>query len=293
MSTAAILVDCRNRLGEGCFVDPRDGCLWWTDIEGSSVHRLDADGTVTRFMLPGRAGFILPRRDPGFVIGFPKQLVLADQELRVFTRLHDVEPDVSETRINDAAVDPFGGIVFGTFDETHIMADRRPIASVYRLAPDGGLRRLFGGVTISNGLAFSPDGATMYFADTPDGRIRRFRIGDGFTTFEEIAALAGPGAAPGAPDGGITDAEGNYWSARVWGGCVVRFAPDGTMNARIDLPTKGPTCVALGGDDRRTLFITTLRVRHSGAELAAAPQAGGMFAAKVDVPGTRQRLCLL
>lgn len=293
MSGAALLVDCRNRLGEGCFIDPRDGCLWWTDIEGSSAYRWDSAGTVTRYVLPGRAGFILPRRAPGFVIGFPKQLMLADQDLRVFTRLHDVEPEVPETRINDAAVDPFGGIVFGTFDETHVMADRRPIASLYRLAPAGDLRRLFGGIVISNGLAFSPDGGTMYFADTPDGRIRRFAVGADFATLEEIAPLAGPDAAPGAPDGGVTDAAGNYWSARVWGGCVVRFAPDGVINARIDLPTKGPTCVALGGEGGDTLFITTLRVRHSAAELAAAPAAGGAFSAKVDVPGTPQRLSLL
>lgn len=94
MTVADLLIDCRNRLGEGCFVDPRDGCLWWTDIEGSGAYRRDAAGNVTRFVLPGRAGFILPRREPGFVIGFPNQIVLADQDLRVFTR-----PTISSRRL--------------------------------------------------------------------------------------------------------------------------------------------------------------------------------------------------
>ena len=288
-----LVVDCRNRLGECCFWDPRDHCLWWTDIEGSSAWRMDADKNTTRFMLPGRAGFILPRSEAGFVIGFPKQVVLANQELTAFTKLHDVEADLPQTRINDAEVDPFGGIVFGTFDETSDMEKRRPVANVYRLSPDGSLKVLFGNVTISNGLAFSPEGDIMYFADTPDGRIRRFRIEENFSRIEEIDALTTREAAPGLPDGGTVDAEGNYWNARVWGGCVVRFDTKGNVSAQIDLPTKGPTCVALGGRSLTRLYITTLRVRHTAEEICASPNAGGIFATEVEIPGTRQRLCAL
>jgi L-arabinonolactonase len=290
---ARLLEDCRNELGEGCYWDHRDRSLWWTDIERSCLYRRGDSGELKRFQLPGRAGFVLPRKGGGQILGFPKQIALADGGLGVFTRLHDIETGLPQTRVNDAAVDPFGGIVFGTFDETHDMAARRPIAAVYRLAPDGGLRRLLDDVVISNGLAFSPGSDIMYFADTPRGVIRRFRLGRDFSSIEEIAPLAAADAAPGLPDGGTVDSDGNYWSARVWGGCVVRFDRDGRLNARIDLPTKGPTCVALGGQDMKTLFITTLRVRHTAAELAAAPQAGGVFAVDVDVPGLEQRLTAL
>ncbi len=290
---ARLFFDCRNALGECCFWDPRDNCLWWTDIERSCVWRMDADRNPERFNLPGRAGFILPRQEPGFVIGFPNQVALADQELKVFSKLHDVEPDLPQTRINDAAVDPFGGIVFGTFDETPDMKQRRPVGNVYRLGPGGELEKLFGGIIISNGLEFSPDGQTMYFADTPDGRIRRFRVGVDFSECAEIAPLADRDAAPGLPDGGTVDAEGNYWSARVWGGCVVRFDAGGRVTTRIDLPTKGPTCVTFGGASLTQLFITTLSVRHTEDELKAAPFAGGIFVADVDIPGTGQHLCAL
>jgi L-arabinonolactonase len=189
--------------------------------------------------------------------------------------------------VNDAAVDPFGGIVFGTFDER----DRQPVASLYRLAPDGTLRRLLGGVTISNGIAFSPDGRIMYFADTPVGVVRRFRIGANFVSFDEIDTLAGPDIAPGQPDGAIVDGEGGYWNARVWGGCLVRITPDGRLSQRIDLPVRGPTGVAIGGPAGKRLFATTLRVRHTQEELVTMPLAGGLFAADIEIAGSSYRCC--
>jgi L-arabinonolactonase len=206
---SSLLIDCKNSLGEGCFWDPRDACLWWTDIEASCIWRKDAQGATTSFTLPGRAGFILPHTEPGFVIGFPNQIALVDSEFKVFRRICDVETDVPQTRVNDATVDPYGGIVFGTFDETQDMGARQPVGAVYRLAPGGTLTKLFGGVVVCNGLAFSPAGDILYFADTHDGAIRRFAVGKDFSSLLEIAPLAQAGAAPGKPDGGITDRDGN------------------------------------------------------------------------------------
>ncbi len=282
-------VDCRNTLGEGCVWDPRDESLYWTDIQESRIFRLGPDGATTTFSLPERAGFILPRGRPGFVIGFASRIAIADPSFSTFSTLAVIEPEWPQTRVNDAAVDPAGGVVFGTFDER----DRQPVASLYRIAPNGRVTHLIGGVTISNGLAFSPDGGTLYFADTPVGLIRRFRVGHGGDNLNEIDPLAGPDVAPGKPDGAIVDAEGCYWSARVWGGCIVRIDTSGRLVDRIDLPTKGPTCVALGGPALGELFATTLRVSHSAEELAAAPQAGGLFSAPVAMPGQVPRLAAL
>lgn len=157
--TAQCRVDCRNTLGEGCAWDPRDGSLYWTDIQECRILRLGSDGASTTFELPERAAFILPRRGSGFVIGFASRIAVADASLSTFTTLAVIEPELPQTRVNDAAVDPSGGIVFGTFDER----DRQPGASLYRIAPNGVLTCLLDGVTISNGIAFSPDGATLYF----------------------------------------------------------------------------------------------------------------------------------
>jgi L-arabinonolactonase len=288
--TATCIVDCRNTLGEGCVWDPRDGALYWTDIAESRIYRLGGDGTVTVFPLPERAGFVLPRDRPGFVVGLASRVAICDPGFRTFETVAVIEDDLPQTRINDAAVDPFGGVVFGTFDER----DRKPVAALYRCSPEGAICRLISGVTIANGIAFSPAGDLMYFADTAEGTIRRFHVSPSSPeAITEAGPLAGPDVAAGRPDGAVVDTEGHYWSARVWGGCLVRIASDGSVTETVSLPTKGPTCVALGGADGRTLYVTTLRVMHTDDELRAAPQAGGLFAVPVRTPGPPQRLAAL
>ncbi len=286
---ANCILDCRNSLGESCFWDPRDSCLYWTDIEESRIFRLAPDDVVSEFPLPERAGFIKPRRGAGFVIGFASRIALSNASLTNFTTIATIEADLPQTRVNDAAVDPFGGIVFGTMDER----DRQPVASLYRITLTGEVTRLLSGVTVSNGLALSPDGTVMYFADTPVGIIRRFAVGPDFANFEEIEPLAGVYIAPGKPDGAAVDKDGHYWSARVWGGCLARISPEGRLTDTIELEARAPTCVALGGKDGNRLFATTLRVRHSAEELQATPHAGSLFAIDVAVPGIPERLSLL
>lgn len=291
--TTTLVADTRNTLGESCFWDPRDDCLCWTDIADCKIYRMDSQQNVTVYDLPDRACFVVPRKAAGFVIGFPKKVVIADQGLTQFTKIMEIEASQEQTRINDAAVDPLGGVVFGTFHDADNPEDRRPLASLYRLAPDHSLKKLLSDIVISNGLEFSPDGQIMYFADSQDGRIRRYSIASGFEGMHELPPLAEKSAAPGKPDGACVDSQGNYWSARVWGSCVVRFSPEGEITARHDLPTRGPTCLTIGGASNQEVFITTLRIRLDQAELDACPYAGGIFSVKTDVPGLPQRLCLL
>ena len=159
----ALVLKCKNTIGESCFWDPRDNQLWWTDIEEKKIWSLNEDGHSKIFNLPDRAGFILPRKEPGFIIGFPKNISIANQDLTSFTTIQEVETDITQTRINDAKIDPYGGVVFGTFDETSDRNKRRPIGSVYRLSPNGLLTKLFNQVTVSNGIAFSPNGINYVF----------------------------------------------------------------------------------------------------------------------------------
>lgn len=287
---ATCIVDCKNTLGEGCIWDPRDGCVYWTDIAESRIYKLGGDGSVTVFPLPERAGFVVPRRQPGFVLGLATRLVACDASFETFETIAAVETNLPQTRVNDAAVDPHGGVVFGTFDER----DRKPVAALYRCTPDGEIVKLLSGITISNGIAFSPAGDLMYFADTAEGTIRRFEIGhSAWTDLTELSPLARLDVADGRPDGAVCDADGFYWNARVWGGCLVRISPAGVVDRKVNLPTKGPTCVTLGGRDGRTLFATTLRVMHSDDELRAAPFAGGLFSVQVKTPGPPQRLAAI
>ena len=105
---------CNNLLGECCFWYSKENSLIWTDIEGKAIWKLNEDNKSFKFNLPDRAGFILPRKKEGFVIGFPKFIAISNQDFSSFKKICDVEVNIKETRINDAKVDPYGGIVFGT-----------------------------------------------------------------------------------------------------------------------------------------------------------------------------------
>lgn len=274
---ARSIVPCRNALGEACIWHDVDQSLWWTDIESREVLRLRKPGGLTRFSLPDRPAFVFPRTAGGFVIGFPGGLALTDDDFQSFQWLLDIEPAVTHSRVNDATVDPWGGIVLGTYNQR----DRQPIGGVYRISPSGEVVRLLSNVAVANGLAFSSDGGIMYFADSAEGTIRRFAVGDHMRSFAELAPLAPRNIAPGAPDGAVVDNDGGYWSARLRGGCVVRINPGGEVTDRVDLAAMGPTCAVLGGQSRSTLYITTRRVRQPAEELARLPQSGDLFA--VDV----------
>ncbi|BCH27067.1 SMP-30/gluconolactonase/LRE family protein [Mesorhizobium sp. L-8-3] len=280
--------DCHNLLGEGCNWSASDQRLWWTDIEAKCVFRWDDNGRVAAVrQLPDRAAFVFPRERGGFVLGFPKSIVITDPTFTDFSQVAEIEPHLAQTRVNDAAIDPYGGIVLGTYNER----GREPVGSVYRIAPDGKIVTLFGGVAAANGLAFSPDGRIMYFTDTTEGTIRRFAVAPQFAGLAKIGPLAGPNIAPGSPDGATVDIEGGYWSARLRGGCVVRIDRNGHLTDRVDLPSMAPTCVALGGEDLRTLFITSRQTRQSSDELLRYPESGNLFRVEVGQAGGQPFSC--
>lgn len=263
--------------------------LFWTDIAARRVHRLDADGAVTTVALPDRAAFAFPRATGGFVVGFAWGIAIADAAFSRFERVIKIEPELPQTRVNDATIDRQGNLVFGTYDEVR----REPVGALYQLSAAGSLTRLLDGVRCANGLAVSPAGDRLHFTDTRLGVIRRFRYPPRGDSLDELEPLAGPDVAPGVPDGATIDAEGGYWSARLRGSCVVRLDPAGRCTDRIELPVPGPTCVALGGPDLKRLHITTLRIGLSPDALAAAPLSGNLFATEVEIAGLPTPCCQL
>lgn len=291
MSSATLLVDGRNTIGECCFEDPRDGCLWWTDIQGCQVFSLRNESELSTFNMPDRACFVLPRENSGFVIGFPKRIVIANQELTEFETVCEIEQDLPFNRCNDADIDPEGGIVFGSMNDHPDRAHRTASGVLYRMAPSGELTRIDDGIRTSNATAFSADGNTMYFADTAVGSIRRFSLVDGMSAMTETEPLADVDIAPGLPDGSAVDSEGNCWNARVWGSCVACISADGELRSIINVPVPGPTCVCFGGRDRTRLYITSLSNRRHSDDPTPPIEAGGLFVADVETPGAAQRLC--
>jgi sugar lactone lactonase YvrE len=146
-------------------------------------------------------------------------------------------------------------------------------------------QRALQGITIPNSLAWSPNGRTMYFSDTPTMRIMAYDYdpeSGALMTGRLFADLTGH---PGRPDGSTVDADGCLWNAEVRGSRVVRYTPEGKVDRVITLPVSGVTSCAFGGPGMRTLYITTATQRLTEQELAQEPLAGGLFAVDVGVSG--------
>jgi len=156
---------------------------------------------------------------------------------------------------------------------------------LFRLDADFRLTRLFGGMTISNGLAFSPDGTTMYHADTPTRTIAAFDYDAASGTPSNRRTFAHFAGATERPDGAAVDRDGCYWSAFYQAGKVVRLSPSGELLAEFPIPALCPTMCAFGGPELRTLYVTSARQRREPEELARLPQSGGLFAMATDAQG--------
>jgi sugar lactone lactonase YvrE len=247
------------------------------------MHRLDpSSGESRSWPMPSRIGSFGLRDDGGgavvaLVDGFHR-LEFATGDL---TFLAGPDP-VAGTRFNDGKVSPDGRFFAGTMDEEQLS---RPIAALYRLDPDGTMSTVVDGLIVSNGLAWSADGRTMFHSDSKAQVVWTYDYHPGSGAVGDRRVLARPTEQQGRPDGAATDEKGFYWSAGISAGVLNRWAPDGRLDRSIPLPCSNPTAPCFGGPDLRTIFITSLRHDLSADVLAEKPLSGGIFAVQVDVPG--------
>jgi len=244
--TADVLAECP-------VWDATAGALFWVDIERGLLHAADERGTNHRtIQFPERIGSFAFRTDGGFVVALEHSLSLCDASGGSLRRVFANPEPRGTTRFNDGKCDPAGRFWAGTLD----LALRRPLGALYCLDADFGTRLVVPGVCISNGLAWSPDGTWMYFADSYARRIDCYDFDPGTGIPSGRRTFADTSAHAGNPDGATVSSDGRYWLAMYDGGCVLVFAPNGLLLERIGLPVRRPTCCAFGGSDRRTLFIT-------------------------------------
>ena len=280
-TTAALLVDSRNTLGEGATWCDATHALYWTDIEGACLWRCRADGSdLAQWPMPERLACFALTHDPDvLLVGLATHLAFFDLRSGAFTRIVDVEPELP-TRLNDGRCDPFGAFVFGMKDEGG--EPPRAVGGFYRLNPDLTLERLaLPPAAIANSIAFSPDGTKMVFCDS---LVREILVCDysragvaGVRTFARLTD------ADGDPDGSTMDRDGGLWNAQWGGRRVVRYAADGVETERIAVPTAQPSCAALDGDGR--LYVTSARVGLSDDALESDADAGGVFVAQTRHAG--------
>lgn len=278
-SRATLAVSAKCALGEGALWCARTRRLYWTDIEGARLWRHDpASGEHASWRLPERLATFALTADPHvLLVGLATHLAFFDLVTHTLTHIADIEPGMN-TRLNDGRCDRQGRFVFGTKDEA---AKPQPIGGFYRLDHDLSVHRLpLPAPAISNSIAFSPDGATMYFCDSPTREIFSCEYGaDGhvgppcrFVRLED---------ATGEPDGATVDADGGLWNAQWGGGRIVRYDARGNETERVIVPTHQPSCVTLGGPKLGTLYVTTARVGLDAATLSHERGAGSVFAATV------------
>lgn len=276
------VLDIRASLGEGPVWSAAEQALYWVDINAPSLNRFDpATGRNHSMPMPASIGCVALRRDGGFVVALRDGFWLVDDDGSLTRKVAEAPYDPSHHRFNDGRCDPRGRFLAGYMNEARDAAS----AALVRLDADFTQTRVLDAMTISNGLAWSPDGRTMYHADTPTRTIRAYDYDLDSGTATNRRVYARFEAEGDRPDGAAVDSEGCYWSAFYRGGKVVRLAPDGELLAEYAVPAMCPTMCAFGGPELRTLYVTSARQHRPADELARFPQSGGIFAMDVAVAG--------
>ncbi len=262
--------------GEGPVWDSRTGMLYWVGMPAGDVLSGNAGSPVTRRHVGQVAAALRPRADGGMVLALEREFALTDAEWTSVQIIGSVSSD-PRIRLNEGACDPQGRFYCGT-----MAYDAAPGAgTLYRLDPARAIQPVLSGVTISNGLVWSPDGCTAYYVDTATSQIDAFDFdgANGRLCDRRVVTRIEPRA--GAPDGVTVDSEGGIWVALWDGAAVHRYTPGGVLDAVIDLPTPRVTACTFGGPDLGDLYITTSRHGlDDGAGLA-----GSLFHARPGISG--------
>jgi sugar lactone lactonase YvrE len=295
--TVDVAVPSQCYLAEGPVWDPAARLLRWVDINPGHVHAFDpATGGHHRFAPAGQDGPAVPRDDAvpvgavgltrsgGFVLALVDGFALGPAEpvaggAYPLTRVEGFRVDASLIRFNDGKPSPWGDFWAGTMP----WQEGGPACALYRLTPDGRVTELFGGVGLSNGLDWSDDRATFYYADSRSGAVDVFAADPGTGALGERRRFITVQA--GIPDGLALDADGCLWLAVFGTGEVRRYTPDGDLDTVIRLPVDQPTSMAFGGHDLATLYITTAREALTPAQVASQPHAGDIFACTPGATG--------
>lgn len=264
-------------LGESPVWSVERQALFFVDITGRRLHRYDPAATLHEsWPVDEDIGCVAPAADGGFVAAMRSGVWRLDNEGRKVRQLAANPEDPAVSRFNDGKVDPRGRFLAGTLDEPKAGGK----AGLYRL--DGkALVRLVDSVLTSNGLAWSPEGRTLYHADTPRFVVRAYdydlatgEIANGRVFFERDAAAVDRAR----PDGAAVDVEGCYWSALYDGARVARYDPGGRLMAEYPAPARKVTMPAFGGADLRTLYLTSAHDPATGG-------GGDLYAMGTDVAG--------
>jgi L-arabinonolactonase len=268
----------KDLLGESPCWDAALGAIWRVDCLAGVLRQTTVEpdiGAEEVHELPAPVGSIALCARGGIVVALKDSFARYDPAARQLHTIARIDIDHPDVRLNDGKCDPWGQFIAGTL-QVHRVAGEPAIGGLYRLAPDGQLEVLERGNGLTNGPCFSPDGRTLYVADSsigvrtvwaydyaPDGPLARRRV------FAQTEALAA------GPDGAAVDAEGFLWIALPRIGQLGRFAPDGTLERRLQMPATHPTSLCFGGPALDRLYVTS--ISRSTNLAGPLPGDGGLW----------------
>jgi len=282
MIEAEPVLACQNRLGEGPIWSIEEQALYWVDIVAPAIHRFrPADLAHDHWAMPEHVGSLSMRTTGGLVMALKSGFAGFNPETGAIEMIAEAETDQLDNRFNDGRCDRQGRFFAGSLT----YSEDTPAGRLWRLGIDRRATPVLDEITISNGLCWSPDGATMYHVDTPTRMIRAFDYDQEAGLPSRPRVLVETDPKGGWPDGSITDSEGCIWNAEWDGARVVRYTPQGEVDRVVKLPARRATCAAFGGPDLKTLYITSAWDRMRRDERDAWPHSGDLFAVDVDVPG--------
>jgi sugar lactone lactonase YvrE len=271
-------------LGEGIRWDARRDEVLAVDILTGRVYRrrVRDDGALERvrtYQLPETVGMIAPvERDEGWLLGAGRSFVYLAPD-GTHRTIAEVAP--AGTRMNDGACDPQGRFWAGTLADDHHEGG----GALYRLERDGRTELMLDGLTISNGLGWSPDGGTMYLVDSGPRVIHAFAFDAAHGTISAGRILVTVPEEAGAPDGMTVDTAGDLWVAIYGGGRVHRYAADGSLREVYPIPARQCTCCAFGGPGLHWLFVTTATEGWTDEQRRAEPAAGLVYRVDTNAAG--------
>lgn len=281
MTEVTCVANTADVLGEVPRWHAGENALYWIDALKPAIHRLDpASGRVESWTPPEKLGSFAPSAGGGLIIAGRNGFALYDPRSGDFERIADPENKAEENILNDGRCDARGRFWAGSMTKTM----KGATGKLYRVEK-GRTDACDEGIWVANGVAWSPNGGTMYFADSHVHTIFAYDYDLASGDIGKRRVFVDANDEAGVPDGASCDAEGFLWTAMFDGACLARYAPDGRLDRTVQMPVSRPTACAFGGPGLRTMYVTTARFRLAPEKLAAEEHAGGLLALDVGVAG--------
>lgn len=272
-------------LGEGAFWNYQTQELYWIDIEGKKFHQYKPSTKINKTIdLPSKIGTVVPYTATTAIVALEDGIYRVNLNTHEREAISEVEKEMNFNRFNDGKCDPNGNFWVGSMH----LEESKPLGNVYKITEEGLTIKMIDSVTISNGIVWTKDASTMYYIDTPSGKIQAFDYDKITATISNERTVVIVSPDDGFPDGMAIDEEDMLWVGLWNGNAIARYNPEtGELIAKIEVPAHNVTACAFGGAFLDKLYITTASIDMTDKEKEKYPDAGSVFVVKPGVKGVK------